>query len=82
MYGFSDASNVFHMHGNGFKYHGNNMASKSLNDDNMMTLQMNATEIGIWQVICHVSDHLSDGMQDLYQVYSPGSCPLPKLASM
>ncbi len=33
-YAFGDASHVFHMHGNGFKSHGKNMVSKSLNDCN------------------------------------------------
>lgn len=82
VYAFGGASHVFHMHGNGFNYHGNNMASKSLNDGNMVTLQMNASATGIWQVICHVNNHLSDGMDGLYQVYPPGACPLSKLAAM
>ena len=72
---------MFHMHGNGFTYRGLNMASKSLNDGNMMTLQATMYATGIWQVICHVSNHLSDGMQGLYQVYPKASCPLDKLAS-
>lgn len=58
------------------------MASKNLNDGNMMTLQMNATATGTWQVICHVNNHLSDGMDGLYTVYGPGSCPLDKLVSV
>ena len=68
------------MHGNGFNFHGGNLASKSLNDGNMMTLQMNATATGIWQVICHVNDHLIAGMDGLYQVFPKGSCPLDKLS--
>ena len=81
VYSFGGASHVFHMHGNGFTYRGLNMASKSLNDGNMMTLQATMYATGIWQVICHVSNHLSDGMQGLYQVYPKASCPLDKLAS-
>ncbi|KAE8453962.1 hypothetical protein EG329_007738 [Mollisiaceae sp. DMI_Dod_QoI] len=81
VYSFGAASHVFHMHGNGFNYHGNNMASKSINDGNMMTLQMNATATGIWQVLCHVNDHLSAGMEGNYQVYPKAGCPLPALSS-
>jgi manganese oxidase len=39
VYAYGGASHVFRMHGNGFNYHGNNMASTSLNDENMKTLQ-------------------------------------------
>ena len=80
IFAYGGASHVFHMHGNGFKYHDNNMAAKSLNDGAFATLQMNATATGIWQVLCHVSNHLSEGMQNFYQVYPKGSCPLPELA--
>lgn len=80
VYAFGSASHVFHMHGNGFNFHGSNLASKSLNDGNMMTLQMTATATGIWQAICHVNDHLSAGMDGLYQVYPKGDCPLDKLS--
>ncbi|PVH87018.1 hypothetical protein DL98DRAFT_649849 [Cadophora sp. DSE1049] len=47
VYAFEGASHVFHMHGNSFNFHGSNLASKSLNDGNMMTLQINATATGI-----------------------------------
>jgi FtsP/CotA-like multicopper oxidase with cupredoxin domain len=82
VYGFGAESHVFHMHGNSFKWHHDNMASKSLNDGNMMTLFMKATAGGTWQVLCHVSDHLSNGMQALYTVHGSGSaCPLPNLSA-
>lgn len=81
IYAFGGASHVFHMHGNGFNYHGANMASKSINDGNMMTLQMDATGTGIWQVLCYVSDHLSSGMEGNYRVYPKASCQLPALSS-
>ncbi|CZR60586.1 uncharacterized protein PAC_10482 [Phialocephala subalpina] len=53
IYALREASYVFHMHSNRFDYHGANMASKSINDGSMMTIQMNATATGIWQVLCY-----------------------------
>lgn len=75
------ASHVFHLHGNNFKHNGNYYATKSLNDGNMFTLPMKAGLQGVWQVLCHVNNHLSDGMVGDYQVYPSGSCPLPPLSS-
>ena len=77
---YGSASHVFHMHGNGFVYAGLNEAAISINDGEMKTLAMSATATGSWQLICHVSDHLSAGMLDYYTVYPTESCPLTPLA--
>jgi len=82
VYAFGMASHVFHLHGNNFVYNGQYIASKSLNDGNMFALQMNASGPGQWELICHVNNHLADGMVDNYRVYPAGSCPLPKLSGM
>jgi len=34
---------------------------------------------GVWQVICHLSDHLSNGMLANYNVYPKDNCPLSSL---
>lgn len=80
VYAVGSDSHVFHMHGNGFSYLGQNMASISLNDGIMVTLPGTARGVGNWQLICHVSNHLGAGMADTYIVYEKGSCPLTKLA--
>ncbi len=36
-----------HRYGNGFKYHRNNMASTSFNQENTKALQMNASATGM-----------------------------------
>ena len=51
---YGGASHVFHMHGNGFKYHGFNEYAMSVNDGVGKTLYMDAVGLGRWQVICHV----------------------------
>ncbi|KAK1078009.1 hypothetical protein LTR48_008607, partial [Friedmanniomyces endolithicus] len=50
---YGGASHVFHMHGNGFKYHGFNEYAMSVNDGVGKTLYMDAVGLGRWQVICH-----------------------------
>lgn len=82
VYSVGSSSHVFHMHGNGFTYLGQNKASLSLNDGVMQALPMMARGVGEWQLICHVSDHLQRGMEDPYVVYPAGKCPLGKLAGM
>lgn len=57
-------SHSFHMHGNGFTSGGVNMA----------TLFMQATGAGLWQLICHVDDHLAKGMVANYWVMQD-NCP-------
>jgi hypothetical protein len=37
-------------------------------------------DIGKWQVICHVANHQSLGMELNYIVYPHGKCPLTPLA--
>lgn len=78
------ASHVFHMHGNGFQFQGFNRASISINDGEMFPLYMNATQPGLWQVICHVANHHFKGMVANYRIYdsdcplvSPGSADVP-----
>ncbi|KAK4997832.1 hypothetical protein LTR66_002819 [Elasticomyces elasticus] len=79
VYAYGIASHVFHMHGNGFTHNGGmNQASIGINDGEMKTLHMTAVGAGKWQVICHVSNHLSSGMEEFYVVY-PNGCPLPAL---
>jgi len=80
VYAVGSDSHVFHMHGNGFSYLGQNMASISLNNGIMATLPSTAWGVGSWQLICHVSNHLGAGMVDSYTVYDKASCPLAKLA--
>ena len=80
VYSVGSASHVFHMHGNGFTFLGQNKASQSLNNGVMQALPMTARAIGNWQLICHVNDHLQNGMEDPYVVYPADSCPLSKLA--
>lgn len=53
--GYGSASHVFHMHGHSFTYHGFDEYAVSINDGVGKTLYMNATEPGLWQVLCHVS---------------------------
>jgi len=48
------------------------------NPGEMFALFMNATGVGLWQVICHVADHHSKGMVGDYLVYNE-TCPLPAL---
>lgn len=79
VYALGSASHVFHMHGNGVTLGGMNKATVSINDGEMMALQMTATGLGEWQVICHVANHLADGMADNYIVHPTASCPLQKL---
>lgn len=78
---YGSASHVFHMHGNGFRYHGFNEYAISLNDGVGKTLVMDAWGQGLWQVICHVGNHQAMGMLLNYQVYGAGMCPLPGLGS-
>lgn len=78
---YGAASHVFHMHGNGVKYHGTGEFAISLNDGVGKSLVMDATGGGMWQVICHVDNHHSMGMVSNYRVYYSGQCPLPSLAS-
>lgn len=68
------------MHGNGFTYEGTNQYAISINDGVGKTLYMDASGIGLWQVICHVENHQTMGMLSNYRVYGPGSCPLPALS--
>lgn len=65
---YGSASHVFHMHGNGFTYHGANEYAISINDGIGKTLVMNATGRGLWQVVCHVSNHQAKGMLLNYRV--------------
>jgi len=76
---YGSASHVFHMHGNGFTWGGGGQYATSLNDGVGKTLVMNATGAGLWQVICHVENHMNAGMVANYKVYS-SNCPLKPLA--
>lgn len=47
---------------------------------------MNSQLPGVWQLLCHVSDHNLFGMQQNYVVYGTEEedgvvCPLPKLTA-
>lgn len=73
----------FHLHGNNFQVSGDSYhAAQNLNDGEMHTLFMRAALPGVWQVLCHVNNHLSGGMEHDYQIYPLSSCPLPKLTPL
>ena len=56
-------------------------ATSGLNDGVGKTLYTSATGGGLWQVICHVSDHQTKGMVNNYEVYLANQCPLKPLGS-
>ncbi|KAG9562146.1 Cupredoxin, partial [Aureobasidium melanogenum] len=82
---FGGASHVFHLHGNNFQYNGIWLAAQSVNAGEMYTFNMNAQLPGVWQLLCHVSDHNLFGMQQNYVVYGTEvdgeTCPLPPLTA-
>jgi len=51
----------------------------------MYTFNMDAQLPGVWQVICHVAQHLAFGMLQNYVVYEDAfggeKCPLPPLTA-
>jgi hypothetical protein len=75
-YAYGGASHVFHMHGNGFAYHGANAYAISLNDGVGKTLVMDAVVRGLWQVICHVDNHQALGMVANFRVADSRQCEL------
>jgi len=83
VYAFGGASHVFHLHGNNYYFNGEEHASLSFNDGVMRALAMNASSPGDWNLICHVSNHLTDGMVDNYVVrpntQPNDTCGLPPL---
>ncbi|KAG9815655.1 Cupredoxin, partial [Aureobasidium melanogenum] len=82
---FGGASHVFHLHGNNFQYNDIWLAAQSVNAGEMFTFNMNAQLPGVWQLLCHVSDHNLFGMQQNYVVYGTEedgeTCPLPPLTA-
>lgn len=40
----------------------------AVDSGNMAALYMNASNVGLWQLICHINDHLSSGMLASYHV--------------
>ncbi|KAH0332579.1 Cupredoxin, partial [Aureobasidium melanogenum] len=82
---FGGASHVFHLHGNNFQYNDIWLAAQSVNAGEMFTFDMNAQLPGVWQLLCHVSDHNLFGMQQNYVVYGTEedgeTCPLPPLTA-
>lgn len=79
-----EASHVFHLHGNNFKYLGAWLAAQSVNVGEMFTFEMVAQQPGIWQLLCHVSSHDFFGMQQNYIVYDTEdgkTCPLTPLTT-
>lgn len=56
VYAFGQASHVFHLHGNNFLNNKIFKASMNLNDGQMETALMNATNPGDWNFICHVNN--------------------------
>lgn len=75
-YAYGAASHVFHMHGNGVTDAGRKQFSVSLNDGVSKTLYMNAVDTGLWQVLCHVSNHHQKGMVANYLVRNSTSCAM------
>ena len=74
------AAHSFHMHGNGFVHMGRNFASIGMQDGTIWELSSTMGAVESWQLICHVSNHNLDGMQDDYVVYPSDICPLMSLA--
>jgi FtsP/CotA-like multicopper oxidase with cupredoxin domain len=80
LYAFGAASHVFHLHGNNFKTAtGEYMAGHAIADGEMSVLTMSASTKGKWDLICHVNNHLEDGMVASYVVTPRDQCNLPKL---
>jgi FtsP/CotA-like multicopper oxidase with cupredoxin domain len=77
---YGQASHVLHMHGNGLAYNKINEYAESANDGVGKTLYTTAVDEGLWQIICHVQNHLTLGMVANYRVYPEGDCPLAPLA--
>ena len=73
VYAYGTDSHVFHLHGNGVVQHGINEVSVDINDGIMATLFMQATNSGLWQLICHITEHLQKGMVANYWVKD--DCP-------
>ena len=65
---YGSASHVFHMHGNGFTYHGANEYAISLKEVRGTTSGMTAKGGGLWQVVSDVSNHQAKGMLLNYRV--------------
>lgn len=86
IYAFGAQSHTFHLHGNNFQVAGEEQAffraSVSINNGEMATIAMNASRPGLWQAICHVSTHLSWGMEDFYLIHNKTTCPLTPLTSV
>lgn len=80
-YAFGAEAHDFHLHGNNVKVNGVSRATQPLGDGTMYALYMTADLPGVWQLVCHVNDHLNEGMQQDYRVYPASSCPLTPLAS-
>lgn len=71
-----------HMHGNGLAYDNFNEYAMSGNDGVGKTLYTTAVGEGLWEIICHVQDHLTLGMVANYRVYNEGDCPLDPLVPL
>jgi hypothetical protein len=79
-YAYGSASHVFHLHGNNVFYDNRWVVAKSANDGEMFTLKMEAGLPDVWQVVCHVQNHLSKGMVAGYRFWEQGECSLVSLA--
>lgn len=81
---YGQASHVFHLHGNNYKYLGAWQAATSVDVGEMFTFEMTAQLPGVWQLMCHVASHNFFGMQQNYVVYATQegqTCPLPALTT-
>lgn len=77
--GYVSASHTIHFHGNDFFWGGRWKVAKRINDGEMYTLFMKPGLEGVWQIVCHVANHLGEGMQALYQVFKEDECLLAGL---
>ncbi|KAK3076949.1 hypothetical protein LTS18_011579 [Coniosporium uncinatum] len=77
---YGSAPHVFHLHGNNVWTNGLWVVAKAINPGEGFNLYMRPAIQGVWQVICHLANHLSMGMQANYRVWPEHSCPLPPLA--
>lgn len=80
VYAFGAAGHVFHLHGNNFKSsNGEYLAGRAIGDGAMSTLTMSASTRGKWDFVCHVNNHLVDGMVGSYVVMPKEECTLTPL---
>jgi hypothetical protein len=71
-----------HIHRNELAYLNYNQYTKNGNNRINKTLYTTTVGEGLWQIICHVQNHLTLGMVAKNRVYAEEECPLPPLAPL